>query len=124
MTPLNQRPHGWRADKGYHADNPSGFHATGHRVLLLEDDVEEVTTGGIIIAAKTAAAEANRQVIATVIEIGHDAWADKSTDFCEPGDRVLIGEYVGKFHTSPLDGKRYRFVNDLDIISTITEASK
>lgn len=111
--------YGWRATKGYNPENKSGFRATGHRILLVPDEVEKKSAGGIVLVDKTVNAEENMAVIATVVEIGHDAWADKSTDFCEVGDRVLIGQYVGKFHTSPVDGKKYRFVTDLDIISPI-----
>lgn len=110
---------GWRASKGARIDNKSGFRATGHRLLLLPDPVEKTTESGIIITEKTAMQDEAKCVIATVIEIGHDAWSDKSTDFCAVGDKVLIGEYVGKLHTSPVDGKRYRFVNDLDIITPL-----
>jgi len=110
---------GWRGPKGPHRENRSGFRATGHRILLLSDPVEEKTSGGIILQAKTVQAEENLSVWATVVEVGHDAWADKSTDYCQVGDRVLIGQYTGKFHDSPVDKKRYRFVNDLDIITPL-----
>lgn len=116
---LQRGERGWRAQKGPVADNSSGFRATGHRLLLLPDAIEEVTEAGIIITSKTKLQDEAKCVVATVIEIGQDAWSDKSTDFCAVGDRVLIGEYVGKLHTSPLDGKRYRFVNDLDIITPL-----
>ena len=113
---------GWRTGKGPVTDNTSGFRATGHRLLLLPDPVEEVTKSGIVLSAKVVQQDEARCVIATVIEIGCDAWSDKSTDFCKVGDKVLIGEYVGKLHTSSLDGKRYRFVNDLDIISPLAQS--
>lgn len=111
---------GWRARKGPQADNKSGFMATGHRILLLADEVEETSEGGIVLIKKTVDAEQNLAVWATVIEIGHDAWCDKSTDYCDVGDRVLVGQYTGKFHISPVDGKRYRFLNDLDVITPFT----
>jgi co-chaperonin GroES (HSP10) len=111
---------GWRTEnKGPNPDNKSGFRATGHRVLLIPEEIEEVTQGGIVLVQKTVHAESQRAVICTVLEIGPDAWSDKSTDYCEVGDRVLIGQYVGKFHESPVDGKTYRFVADLDIISPL-----
>lgn len=110
---------GWRTYKGPVDDNKSGFRALGHRVLLLQDAVEETTAGGIVLVNKTVEAERNRTVVCTVVEIGVDCWMDKGADFCEVGDKVLIGEYVGKFHRSPVDDKEYRFVNDLEIISTL-----
>lgn len=110
---------GWQARKGPQLDNTSGFRATGHRLLLVSDPIEETTAGGIVLAKATVDKERSSNVYATVIEIGHDAWSDKSTDFCDVGDRVLIGQYTGKFETSKRDGREYRFVTDLDIISTV-----
>lgn len=113
------RKQGWRAAKGPQETNKSGFRAVGHRILLAPIEVEQKTESGIILQAKTVKAEYDQQVVATVIEIGYDCWNDKSTDFCNVGDRVVVGQYTGKFHTSEVDGKLYRFVNDLDIISTL-----
>jgi co-chaperonin GroES (HSP10) len=116
---------GWRAAlKGPNPENKSGFRATGHRILLVPEVVEKKSAGGLLLVEKTVNAEEQIAVIATVLEIGPDAWSDKSTDYCQVGDRVLIGQYVGKFHTSPIDGKKYRFVADLDIISPILEEVK
>jgi len=112
---------GWRAQKGPQAENQSGFRATGFRVLLKPEEVEEVTSGGIVLPKKTIEATENNAVICTVLEIGVDAWVDKQADYCDVGDRVLVGMYTGKFHVSPKDGKKYRFVADLDIISTIED---
>jgi co-chaperonin GroES (HSP10) len=126
---FNNRPDylqpGWRtANKGPNPDNKSGFRATGHRLLLITEEVEEFSAGGIALVAKTQIAEANRAQVCTVLEIGPDAWSDKSTDYCDVGDRVLIGQYVGKFHESPVDGKTYRFVSDLDVISPLPKVEK
>lgn len=114
-----QGQRGFRANKGPNPLNTSGFSATGHRLLLVGDAVEEVTAGGIILQRKTVDAEKSLAVMATVVEIGHDAWADKSTDYCQVGDKVLVGQYAGKFHRSLLDGKEYRFLNDLDVITPV-----
>jgi co-chaperonin GroES (HSP10) len=119
QTELPYGARGWRAVKGPHPDNKSGFSATGHRVLLLGDPVEEVTEGGIILQKKTVDATMNLAVWATVVEIGHDCWCDQSTDYCQVGDRVLVGQYAGKFHDSPVDGKTYRFLQDLDVITPL-----
>ena len=110
---------GWRAEKGPVPSNKSGFRATGHRVLLLCDTVEEKTASGIVLPTKAVDAEKNKSIWATVIEIGPDAWSDKCADYCEVGDRVLVGLYTGMFRTGPHDGQEYRFVNDLDIISPL-----
>lgn len=115
---------GWRAKKGPQESNTSGFRATGHRVLLVGEQVEETTAGGIILQRKTLDAEKNLSVWATVVEIGHDCWSDKSTDYCEVGDKVLVGQYAGKFHISPVDGKEYRFLMDLDVITPLVKVEQ
>jgi co-chaperonin GroES (HSP10) len=116
---VSERNKGWRANKGPQEANKSGFRAVGHRVLLSPDEVVEKTQNGILLPAKAVQAEQNNAVIATVIEMGYDCFSDKSTDYCDVGDRVLVGQYTGKFHESPVDGKVYRFVMDLDVISPI-----
>ena len=123
IVPPAKGNHGWRADKGESQNNTSGFSATGHRVLLLGPQVETQTKSGIALVLKTAEAERSLSVRAVVVEIGHDAWSDKSTDYCEVGDTVLIGQYTGLFIKSEADGKEYRFLNDLDIIARITKAN-
>jgi co-chaperonin GroES (HSP10) len=112
---------GWRSQKGPIAQNLSGLRATGHRVLLATMEVELSSPGGIIYPKKTVDKEKTAAVVCRVVEIGHDCWRDKIADFCEVGDKVLVGMYTGKFHTSDKDGKEYRFVSDLDIISPIED---
>lgn len=121
VVPPAKGASGWRAVKGKAEGNTSGLAATGHRILLLGVQAETKTSSGIVLMEKTANAERSLSVWATVVEIGHDAWSDKSTDYCEVGDKVLIGQYTGMFTTSEKDGKEYRFVNDLDIITRVTE---
>lgn len=119
MSEATKGKAGWRAAKGTAEGNTSGLAATGHRVLLLGMQLEKTTASGIVILDKTANAERNLSTWATVVEIGHDAWSDKSTDYCEVGDKVLVGQYTGMFVTSEKDGKEYRFLNDLDIITRV-----
>lgn len=118
---MSERTLGWRASKGPQKENKSGFRACGHRVLLLGEQKETTTASGIILTKKHQDQEQQHQVWATVVEIGFDCWADKSTDFCEVGDKVLVGQYTGKFHESLVDGKVYRFVQDLDVITPLAQ---
>lgn len=118
---LGKGESGWRAQKGPVTSNRSGFRATGHRILLLCDTIEETTASGIVLPSKAVAAEKNKSVWATVVEIGPDSWSDKCADYCDVGDKVLVGVYTGIFRDGPHDGKEYRFVNDLDIISPLVE---
>jgi len=114
------RTHGWRADKGPNPANDSGFSATGCRILLLPDQVEETTASGIVLPKTSQNKMEMETDTAVVVEIGHDAWFDKSTDYCNIGDRVLIGKYTGILRKSPTNGKTYRFVQDTDIISPVS----
>ena len=114
-----QGERGWRANKGPQESNKSGFRAVGHRLLLLPEAVETTSAGGIVLPGKVVDKEQMAVTIATVIEIGQDCWSDKSTDFCQVGQKILIGMYTGKMHQSPVDGKNYRFITDLDVISPI-----
>ena len=61
-------------------------------ILCVAEVVEETTVGGIVLLEKTRQAEKSLSVYVTVVEIGHDAWSDKSTDYCEVGDKVLVGQ--------------------------------
>jgi len=121
LVPPAKGKEGWRTPKGAVESNKSGLAALGHNVLLAAPELETVTKGGLIIPAKTAEAEQMLSVWATVIEIGHEAWSDKSTDFCAVGDEVMVGKYTGMFVTGKKDGKSYRFIKDLDIITRAVE---
>lgn len=116
---MMDRTQGWKADKGPQASNKTGLRAVGHRILLEPEPVETTTASGLILTKKIVDQDKSKGVWLTVLEIGYDAWSDKSTDYCNVGDKVLVGEYTGKFHTSPIDGKEYRFVMDLDIITPL-----
>lgn len=120
-TPTIERKLGWRASKGRNPENKSGFHVTGHRILLEPEGGERTTEGGIVIPDSAAEKAQAHNVWATVLEIGTECWSDKNTDYAEVGDRVLVGKFAGKFETSPVDGKSYRFLNDLDVIAVSTE---
>lgn len=117
--PMTARGAGWRGPKGPQPENLSGLRACGHRVLLSTEEIAEKSEGGIIFVAKTVDKEKNASVTCTVVEVGLDCWLDKQADYCQVGDKVLVGQYTGKFQTSHVDGKEYRIVSDLDVISTI-----
>ena len=109
----------WRTFKGPHPGNTSGFRACGHNLLLLPEQIQETSAGGIVFITKTQEAEKNHQVWATIVEIGPGCWDDQAHDFAEVGDKVLIGQYVGKFHKSEVDGLEYRFIKDMDVITPL-----
>lgn len=120
--PTAERKEGWRSDnKGHNLNNKSGIEITGHRILLAPEGGEKITEGGIVIPDNVAEHEETKSVWAEVLAMGYDCYTDKTTDYCDVGDRVLVGKYAGKFEVSPLNGKRYRVLNDLDVIAVLTE---
>jgi len=97
--------------------NTSGWIATGHRVLILVDQVERTTKSGIIIADKTADKEQLGQDAGFIVEMGPTAYSDQSAPWCKVGDYVKFGRYAGQLvrpHETD-DEKEYRVINDLDI---------
>lgn len=58
--------------------------------------------------------ELMREMRATVIELGEDAYKDVSAR-CAPGHNVLISKFSGVIVKGPLDGKIYRLCNDEDV---------
>ena len=122
--------------------NKSGIVPVGDRVLVLPDEIVEVTEGGIIIPPAEADKHQMARFSGTLVAIGPDAWIERITTvegisnsgrwrtlerrtcaysepFAKVGDRVVFARYVGQ----PFDGeddKKYRLLQDEDIIAVIT----
>jgi co-chaperonin GroES (HSP10) len=98
--------------------NNSGWIATGHRVLILVDQVERTTESGIIIADITADKEQLGQDSGFVVEIGPTAYSDQTAPWCKVGDYVKFGRYAGQLvrPNETDDEKEYRVINDLDVV--------
>lgn len=56
---------------------------------------------------------------AVVVEVGAACWPDEPPR-ARPGDRVLISRMAGHMAQGPVDGERYRLINDRDIFAAIT----
>ena len=76
--------------------NTSGWIATGHRILILVDQVERKTESGIIIADVTADKEQLGQDAGVVVELGNTAYSDQESHWCQVGDYVKFGRYAGQ----------------------------
>ena len=98
--------------------NTSGLIPLGHRILVLPEEVEEVTKSGIVIAVGTAKQrEEMAQIFGTVVAIGPTCWADQAQkDWAKVGDKIIFGKYSGLLYTGD-DGKEYRIINDLDVVA-------
>jgi len=63
------------------------------------------------------------QINGVVIELGTTAYADQDSPWCYVGDRVIIGKYAGLIYDGA-DGKKYRVINDLDVVAVIKKEGK
>ncbi|MDE2097562.1 MAG: co-chaperone GroES [Patescibacteria group bacterium] len=99
--------------------NTSGITPCGHRILVLPEEVETKTKSGIILHDKLAEREEMAQIRGTVIEVGGDSYQDTPTVWCQAGDRILFAKYAGLVYDGQ-DGKKYRVINDLDVVAKET----
>jgi co-chaperonin GroES (HSP10) len=100
-------------------ENTSGVRPIRDRVLLLPDRVEEKTESGRIYKPQTSVErEEMRQIKATLIALGGDAFDAWKDTVLQAGDRVYVKVAAGIVHDG-IDGKKYRIVNDVDIIAII-----
>lgn len=100
--------------------NTSGIVPCGHRVLLLPDQVEEVTKGGIVVMTQEQSVkEQMGQIEGTVIAIGESCWKEFKNPWCKVGDRVIFSKYGGLIYDGKQtdDGKTYRIISDLDVVA-------
>jgi len=93
--------------------NESGLRPVEYKVLILPEEVKEVTKGGIYLPEHTKDREEMAQVKGQIVAIGGNAfedWYDKP----EVGQFVYYGKYAG-YTVKGNDGKEYRLINDKDL---------
>ena len=94
---------------------------TGWRLLVLPYKGKGVTEGGIKLVKETIDRETLATVVAYVVAVGPDAYADKkrfSSVWCKKGDWIMIGRYAGsRFRLA--DESEVRIINDDEVIATI-----
>lgn len=108
--------------------NNSGIHPSGHRVLVLPDQVSETSIGGIVLTTQDGLRkEEMAQIEGTVIEIGPEAWKESKEKghqaWCKRGDRIIFAKYSGLIYDAKntKDGKTYRIISDLDVVAVINK---
>jgi len=95
---------------------PSGF-----RLILKPREVADRTKGGIILTDESKEAAKFSCVISEVMDMGPDCYHDKESKWCEIGDWVLTGKYIGlKFKC---DGEEYSLINDDEVLAVISDPS-
>ena len=94
---------------------------TGWRLLVLPYRGKGVSEGGIQLVKETIERETLATVVAYVVAVGPDAYADKkrfSSVWCKKGDWIMIGRYAGsRFRLA--DESEVRIINDDEVIATI-----
>ena len=95
---------------------------TGYKMLVALPDIEETYESGLVKAELTLQAEEVTTVVAFVLEMGPDCYADKAKfptgPWCKKGDFVILRAYSGtriKVH-----GKEFRLIND-DSVEAVVE---
>lgn len=124
-------------------ENPSGIEPLLDRVLVLPDEIEEVTEGGIVIPDQVQHSHQLAQATGTLVAIGKGAYikaeetvvnsegkvVEKRTlaypEDSRPsvGDRVAFARYGG-IDCIGEDGKKYRYLNDKDITGRVAQDVK
>lgn len=99
-------------------ENTSGLKPLGRAVLVKHYEPERVSSLLVMPDSVTEKMTMVEQR-AIVVEVGAACWPDEAPR-AVPGDRVLISKMSGYLAVGPLDGARYRIVNDRDIFAGIT----
>lgn len=99
--------------------NPSGLRPRGHAVLVKPYEDPRTKSSLIAIPDHVKATHLLLEQMATVIEVGGEAWRDEKQPRAAVGEVVLISQYAGHMATGPLDGEQYRMVNARDIFAVI-----
>lgn len=82
-------------------------------VLLKAHEAQETTVSGIILATTSK----EKPAIYDVISVGPGT--KDVTMTVKPGDRVVVGKFVGTDVT--LDKEEYKFVKQDDILASVTD---
>ena len=98
--------------------NP-GFRATGTKIVVLPEQIEETTSMGIV---KYSPSELLRmkmgQTEGVVVSLGAHAYMDYLAPWCAAGDKVIFAKYVGQLREGA-DGQTYRLIHDTDVVGLI-----
>jgi len=101
--------------------NNSGIYPVGISVLVLPDNVEQVTASGIVVSTDSEhSREEMRQTDGVVVAIGPNAFYDERTPRCKVGDRVIMASYAGMVRKGN-DGLNYRLIKDDDVVAILVK---
>lgn len=95
----------------------------GYRILLEPIQIEEVTEGGIVLPSQVQDNEKLLAQIGRVVAMGEQCYDHEKFNghiYCDVGDYVLHGQYVGCV-IEGRDGTRYRLINDDEVLATVSD---
>ncbi len=96
--------------------NTSGWFPLLHRVLVLPTEVE-IKKGAIYIPEEISNRDEQVQVVGVVVATGPEVFSDKPNSVVpKEGDTVMFSKLAGFFVLGE-DGKKYRMINDLDLVA-------
>ena len=102
--------------------------ATGYRLVIKPDELEEYSEGGIAIVHSKF--EKGAVQIGTILSIGERAWKAFDKDahgipcgkpWAKVGDRVVFSKYAARFFKADNDSEEIAFLNDEDVLAVIGE---
>lgn len=98
---------------------------TGYRLLVEMPALSEKSRGGIIIPETTKKLEETASVVARVVAMGPDAYADMDRfpagPWCKVGDFVVMRSYSGT--RLKVGEAEYRLIND-DTVEAVVESAE
>ena len=93
----------------------------GHRVLVIEDKVDERTSGGLFLPPEVRQRMGEAQIFGTVVKLGLTAFKafDDGEAWCKEGDRVAFAKYGGFIIQDPDSKEVFRLLNDEDVCAIV-----
>lgn len=96
---------------------------SGYKILVSLPTIKDTYDSGIVKAESTRRNEEVSTIIASVLELGPDAYQDKvkfpSGPWCKVGDYIIIRAYSGTRFT--LYGKEFRLLNDDSVEGVVAD---
>lgn len=96
---------------------------SGYKILISLPTIKDTYDSGIVKAESTRRNEEVSTIIASVLELGPDAYQDKvkfpSGPWCKVGDYIIIRAYSGTRFT--LYGKEFRLLNDDSVEGVVAD---
>ena len=100
-------------------------HAVGYKILIMLPNVDDAYEGGILKSGKDKHIEEIYSVVGRVIDIGPDAYTDKTKfptgPWCKLGDWVLFRALTGSRYK--VFEKEVRMIND-DSVDAVVDSPK